>query len=158
MVVGQYDLMKKLNRNYTDKTDCRINYILRTADVVIIVLISSFSVISCSAYNGLESNKLKYEKTYMQGSDAREWIRMNLFFPYIMDSMAARSSSNVNRDYYEQQALLDLIVADMIPIENSSWYLTKDVEQCVGQVPNVALFVDTRISPFVCNLDPVSSF
>lgn len=128
-----------------------------TISSMLAALAGLFAVVlssQCSLYNGVTQNDDKY----VRGASARDRIRRSLVFPAFYDFRDSTSAAltTADRAYFQQQYLLDIVLADMVVIDDSAYYREKDVSDCVGQISRSALYLDSMLGLFVCNLKPVS--
>lgn len=124
----------------------------RTTATLVSLCVSVLSS-HCSLYNGVAN-----DDKYMKGSSVREYIRGSLRSAAYYDGRDATSTaySAAERAYFQHQLLLDLVMADMMAIDDSAYYRKKDVSDCGTRISSTALYVDSLLGLFVCNLKPVS--
>lgn len=120
------------------------------AAILVLSLLSGY----CSLHNAVNQG----DDRYMRGSAAREYLREGLVVPAIYDGRDATSSalSASDRSYFQEQFLVDLILADMVSIDDAAFYRAKDVRECATRLSNSARFVDSRLGLFLCDLESVS--
>ncbi len=123
------------------------------------MLTFSIFLSDCSLYTALENKEYPSEQTYIKGSDARQWLRSGLLFPAMLDNSAMNSSTpgTETHIFFQQQLILDLVLADMVEIDDDAWYRTESVQSCISEILYAALFVNTAQGLFACDLKPVSS-